>query len=638
MRNTITRNSGLVLFLAFLSFGSSSETLAAAGDLDQSFGVQGRQLVTVPNSDGTGGINNSAEDILVQPDGKILVAGYAYDSFDGDSFMIVRFNTDGSLDTDFAFGGVFRFEFESGTDKLGGVALQPDGKIVAAGEVQPNPFTGNTAFAVIRLNPNGSFDNSFGTDGIVVKDFFSSIDEATEVAIQADGRILVSGWVTQGGVNNGLTYDFAVVRYLPNGVIDTSYGTGGVTFTDFNGRGDLAQGSVLQPDGKLVVTGWTSVSGSMYDIGLARYNTDGTLDQSFGIGGKVVTPVGTNIQELVRGIALAPDGKLVVTGDVEDVFAQDGDGDVFAVRYNTDGGLDVSFDGDGKFVYDSNLGDRNEGGQDVIVQPDNKILIAGQSHLISVTGGAHKDMLLLRLNVNGGFDNSFGNNGITRTDFGIFDTEPGFQFSGDEGQSIALQPEGKILVAGNAAGIRIGGTDDAPDGSFDDRLVIARFENDIAAPVTVPASSFVILDGQNAGGGMAEIAASDNTYLSINNGGSRTRAGRGMQVQVETVAPEMTSGSIVFRIESHASASGAVSLLQRIEMFNFSSGQWTTLSESNIGSADSVKLAAINAGASNYVQTGTRLIRSRVTWINQGRLLSPSQYANVDHINFTIGP
>lgn len=485
MKNWMVRfffgKCALAIFCALLSLLAAADIFGAAGDLDFSFGVQGRRVKTVPNSQPVNGHDFFSADIVIQPDGKILIAGYAFDSTLGTSFVIARYNANGSLDSGFANGGIFRYEFGSGysSDKLNGIALQTDGKIVAVGEVSVG--NGNPAFAVIRLNPNGAFDSTFGTNGIVVKDFFSSIDEATEVAIQTDGKILVSGWVTQGGVNNGTTYDFTVLRYDTNGNLDPSYGNGGIVFTDFGGRGDLAQTSVLQPDGKLIVAGWVSVPGSQYDFGLARYNSDGSLDAAFGAGGKVVTPVVGNLGELVRGMTLAPGGKIVVTGDVYNPSIPGGSGghsDLLVVRYNSNGSLDQSFDGDGKFIYDSNISDRNDSGEDAIVQPDGKILVAGQSYLRQVQQGTSDvDMLLMRVNAGGGLDSSFGSGGIAYTDFGIFAGPFTTPRTGDNGSAIALQRDGKIVVAGDS--YFAGDATELVLGHFNNSLAVARFQNDI---------------------------------------------------------------------------------------------------------------------------------------------------------------
>ena len=477
-----SKKCALAVLCAILSFLSAGETPGAAGDLDLSFGVQGRNLVTI-STNPVIAIHNNTTDIVVQPDGKILVSGYAYfgvSPTSGDDFVVLRFNPDGSRDASFANNGIFLYDFQGGSDELRGIALQPDGKIVAAGEVQFNPTqpNPNTAFAVIRLNPNGTFDSTFGTNGLVITDFLASLDQATEVAIQPDGKILASGWSTRSNTNVAGAYDFALARYNPNGTLDASFGTNGVVFTDFLGSNDLAQTSVLQPDGKIVLAGWVYVNNvSQYDFGLARYNPDGTLDATFGAGGKVVTPIGNNLSELVRGMSLAPDGKLVVAGDLYNPTSGNvqGNSDLVAVRYNSNGSLDATFDGDGKFIFARTLGDRNESGGDVVVQPDGKILLTGSSHLRpeSVPGGtvSHTEMLTIRLNVNGSLDQSFGANGIVETDFGIVTPPPDQRpRTGDSGEAIALQPDGKIVVAGEAF-----------LGNGDYRFVIARFLNDITS-------------------------------------------------------------------------------------------------------------------------------------------------------------
>jgi uncharacterized delta-60 repeat protein len=479
----------LVAFFVTAVCALVPEALAAPGDLDPSFGIQGRQLVTV-STDPLIAIHNNTTDILVQPDGKILVSGFANMAISptsGNDFIILRFNPDGSLDQSFATGGIFKFDYQGGSDQLYGVALQADGKIVAAGQVHLNPFdpNSNTAFAVIRLNTAGTFDSTFGASGLVVTDLMPSLDQATEVVIQPDGRIVATGWSTRSATNNG-RYDFALVRYLQNGSLDTSFGTGGSVFTDFNGFGDLAQTSELQPDGKIVLAGWVWVNSiSEYDFGLARYNPDGTLDSTFDGDGRVVTPVGNNQNELVRGMDLAPDGKIVVMGDFYNPQNGNvqGNWDVAALRYHPNGTLDATFDGDGKFIYASVAGDRSESGGDVVVQPDGKVLLTGKSHLRteSVPGGtvSHTELFVIRLTPNGVFDTTFGNGGITFTDFGIVtpppDTRPR---TGDRGEAITLQPDGKIVVGGEAV-----------LGNGDYRFVVARFENDIT-PVVVRTTAF----------------------------------------------------------------------------------------------------------------------------------------------------
>lgn len=472
-----------------------------AGTLDPSFGVQGRTIKTIPNSNPQAQPYNDPEDIVIQSDGKIVVAGYFYNGDDSMDFFVVRFNTNGSVDTTFASNGVFRYDHDGGSDECYGVALQADGGIVIVGSVQINPFNPepNTAWAVIRLTTSGSFDSTFGTGGIVVTDHMLSLDDATEVAIQPDQRILVSGWSNRANTNI-VAYDFAVVRYLPTGAIDTSFGTSGFTYTDFNGRGDLANASVLQPDGKLIVAGNANIEqGEDYDFAVARYNPNGTLDTTFDGDGRLTTRflvAGSN--ELARGVALAPDGKIVVTGDIKYpvVPGPGSHSDVATARYLPNGALDTTFNGDGRFIYDSGIGDRNEDSNDVVVQPDGKPVLLGKSRLIQETipgigSVGHVDFLLIRLNIAGNLDSSFADGGVTRTDFGIFNPHPpGSTRTGDRGRTLALQRDGKIVAAGLAAGITTNDpnipltVENYPDGSLDGRLVLSRYQNDIAAPRT----------------------------------------------------------------------------------------------------------------------------------------------------------
>jgi len=332
------------------------------GSLDPSFDGDGRVTTHVGN------VNISAVNAAaIEPDGKIVVAG----TNGGIDFELARYNNDGSLDTGFGTDGVVITDFPSAQpfDAAFAIAIQPDGKIVAGGSTAGCCFT----FALARYNSDGSLDPSFGTDGRVTTDFsVFSIDSVSALAIQSDGKIVAAGY---GSFGIGGDDDFALARYKPDGSLDTSFGNGGRTTTDFGGGNispvcvsDRANDVVIQPDGKIVAGGVTGYRSFCSTAAFARYNADGTLDASFGTAGKLV---GT--QEAVNGLALQSDGKLVAasTGYLPGGFCC-----AFVVgRYLSTGSLDPSF-GQGGQVR-TPLGSA----ADVAVQPDGKIVVAGATGL-----------------------------------------------------------------------------------------------------------------------------------------------------------------------------------------------------------------------------------------------------------------
>jgi len=285
----------------------------ADGTLDTSFGTGG--IVT------TGfGVSAEATSAVVQADGKIVAAGYA--NLDGgESFALARYNSNGTLDTTFGTGGKVGTAFDSGSvsyTQAFSVAVQPDGRIVAAGytEIGACLFNGLEQpcfdFALARYNSNGTLDASFGMGGRVTTDFAGPNDQAESVAVQPDGRIVVAG---AAGRFTNRGFDFALARYNTNGTLDTTFGTSGKVTTDFAGADDVPSepsAVALQSDGKIVVVGQTLVGG-VYDFALARFTGNGTLDTSFGASGKVTTDfAGGN--DLPFSIAAQPDGNIVVAG------------------------------------------------------------------------------------------------------------------------------------------------------------------------------------------------------------------------------------------------------------------------------------------------------------------------------------
>jgi len=225
----------------------------------------------------------------------------------------------------------------------------------------------NVTDVSIGCHNSGSLDTSFSTDGKVTTAFGTSNDVATSVAIQSDGKIVAAGYSY-----NGANYDFALVRYNMDGSLDSTFGTGGKVTTAFGTGDDGAKSVAIQSDGKIVAAGYSD-NGANYDFALVRYNTDGSLDSTFGTGGKVTTAVGTGTDN-AKSVAIQSDGKIVAAG-----YSYNGANFDFAlVRYNTDGSLDSTFGTGGKVT--TAFGTSNDEAYSVAIQSDGKIVAAGSSN------------------------------------------------------------------------------------------------------------------------------------------------------------------------------------------------------------------------------------------------------------------
>jgi uncharacterized delta-60 repeat protein len=236
---------------------------------------------------------------VIQPDGKIVAAGVGVL---GGDFALVRYNPDGSEDTTFNGSGRVFTDF-GGNDTANSLDIQSDGKLVAAGTAVYGSSSDDSV-VLARYNPNGSLDIGFGANGKIISGISGSDLQAVDVAIQTDGKIVAAGNVYFPGGE-----DFLLLRYNPNGQFDSSFGIGGVVFTDL-GYTQYARALGVQPDGKIVAVGGLGSAGS--DFVLVRYNPNGTLDNSFGGDGVVTTNF--DGRESASAIAIQPDGKIVVAG------------------------------------------------------------------------------------------------------------------------------------------------------------------------------------------------------------------------------------------------------------------------------------------------------------------------------------
>jgi uncharacterized delta-60 repeat protein len=347
----------------------------ADGSLDKRFGKNGK--ITTDFFRNVDVINA----IALQPDGRIVVAGVAQLAGSGGTprvFALARYRSDGQPDTTFGNGGALTTSFGGNFAAASAVMVQPDGKIVVAGTVDFNPDNPSSGldFALARYNANGTLDGGFGKGGKVVFDFFGSFDQANGAVLLPDGKIIVVGSTSYDSVNTDI--GFALVRFNPDGSNDFGFGSGGKQITDFFGAGANANAIVLQPDGKFVVAGTASDSATRpvaTDIAVARYNPDGSLDLSFGTGGETAIPFAGSASEQGNALALANDGKIIVAGAAFKTFATPPD---FAlVRYNADGSLDAGFGNGGTLTTDVAGG--TDVAQALAIQADGKIVAAGRA-------------------------------------------------------------------------------------------------------------------------------------------------------------------------------------------------------------------------------------------------------------------
>jgi uncharacterized delta-60 repeat protein len=399
--------AGVVLVL--LATGTLwARELAAAGDLDTTFNQTGRFVTAF----GPAITDARANAVAVQPDGKIVLA-IKRDVQQNPTFALMRLNPDGSLDNTFSVGIVV-VDLGGAEAEARAVAVQKDGKIVAAGY---GVFGPSIRFVVARLNPDGSPDTSFDVDGVALADFGpGKTAVGFAVSVQKDGKIVVAGGAGDPGF-----LDFALARFTPDGRLDPSFSRDGKVTTDF-GDDERSFALAIQKDGKIVAAGGTGEDGA--DFELARYQKNGRLDRSFGGDGKVTTDFGG--EELANALVIQKDGRLVVAG-----FSEAADqGAIALARYQKDGRLDRSFDGDGKVLTDFGFHSLAFG---VGIEPDGRIVVAG-----AATPGTEFDFLVARYQANGQPDPSFSTDGWLTTDFG----------DGDLAFGVAIQPDGRIVAAG----------------------------------------------------------------------------------------------------------------------------------------------------------------------------------------------
>jgi uncharacterized delta-60 repeat protein len=406
----------LVGVIASVALGAGI-ALAAPGDLDPSFSGDGRATLNL------GGMEDIYwADVAATPDGGSVVVGTTSTTFGQPlTIGIAKLRSDGSFDP--AFSGDGKLILSRGIGAYAyAVAAQPDGKIVISGTHDEG---GVEYLDVVRVNANGTLDSSFGAGGFRSITFNTPLEEGYDVAVGPDGKIVAAGYAGTYIPQNGnqpafADYDIVVVRLNSNGVPDTTFSGDGIA-KPTSGTSDEAQAVAIQPDGKIVVAGAHSD-----EMTATRFNSDGTLDSDFGTGGQATPDFPNNPESEAYGIALQPDGNIVLAGYV----TKSGKSDVAIARLDPTGALDPTFSDDGEVV--SDLGASREQAFSAAIQANGKVVVGG-------FGGAGSDLVALRFDASGVPDASFGGDGVATVDFAS---------DGDEGGDVAIQADGQILLAG----------------------------------------------------------------------------------------------------------------------------------------------------------------------------------------------
>lgn len=383
-----------------------------------------------------------ARSAVTQADGKIVAAGYT-ETPDGDlQIAFARYNTDGTLDATFGTGGMAAYDLGfQAFDFIYNIAIQPDGKILGTGLIAYNN-SNQYDLALVRLNTNGTLDNTFGTGGIVLADFANGSEIGFALAVQPDGKILVGG--RQQTSDTDPNTFFLLTRFTTTGALDTTFGNSGRLLIDVPGspaaagtQDDDGYALRLQSDGKIVMGGgsFDPVGGVVHT--LVRVNSNGTLDNTFGTGGIVTTPAA---ESYVDGMVIQQDGKIVTTTFGNAPSTPPGPNTLNVVRHNADGTLDTTFGTGGVVQITFNAGGSSDWpnlGHNIVVQNDGRIVVSGAS---TEPDQSAVHFAVARLLPNGQLDSSFGSLGTSVVRFGV----------NAQAQSVVMLPNGGIVLVGYA--------------------------------------------------------------------------------------------------------------------------------------------------------------------------------------------
>jgi uncharacterized delta-60 repeat protein len=434
-----SRSASATILAVLLVMVVARPASAAPGDIDTSFGTGGRVRTDFA------GFFDIAQDALVQGNGKVVAVGRVgtgttFTSFD---FGVARYTEDGDPDTTFSTDGRQRTDFGGKGDTAEAVAQQGDGKLVVAGSSQA--AGDSDRFALARYTANGHLDTTFSGDG-KVRTAFPGYDTASaaDVAAQPDGGIVAVGVAIAvpqapgpgGGARGGpgVVADVAVARYKPNGTLDPTFGGGdGLVTTDFGGAFDLGAAVTVLPSGAILVAGLSQTPSLEQRFFAVKYLSNGTRDGSFDGDGKVVVNMVAGEAEKVAGLAVRPDGKIVIGGTAHNGATGSSGADLAVLRLKADGGVDTTFGGgDGKAFADFG---GTEDPDTMMRQDDGKLVFVATRPMSQTETQA---IWVFRLTGGGAADSGFGSGGRAEVEF----PESVGGFGG------ALDQSGRIVAVG----------------------------------------------------------------------------------------------------------------------------------------------------------------------------------------------
>ena len=443
-------------------------SLLAAQTLDPTFGTGGVVHQDV-------GYSDIIRDIALQPDGKILAAGWSYTTT-STFMMLARFDPDGTLDNSFSVDGFLFNPFVAAASGAEAVLVQPDGKILVAGYHNNNV---SNYLCVWRFNADGSTDASFASLGRFISLTLPGDGGfATGMALQPDGKILVTG-----PVFNGTPSGACVLRLTTAGVLDPTFNTTGYRIVEnYAGNENYSTNCiVLQPNGKILAAGTHRAApgtGVTNDALCIRLNTDGSFDTGFASGTGVKVLVLEDYEEYLYAIALLPDGRIMMTGDGQSTGSANWN--ILFERLEADGDSDPAL-GTSAILW--NPLNYQEYARGLSIQPDGKYLIAGSAVEV---GGAAAFMARTSSSAMGEF--GFGSNGYVNADFGDW----------TYAEAALLQPDGKYVIAGNSA-----------SGGLPYDMMLARYVLDTGTPVNENAPGATVRIFPNPSNGPVRISSGD---------------------------------------------------------------------------------------------------------------------------------